>query len=195
VPEHTGSERPGGRTARTRGAVLGAVRELLNEPAAELTIPAVAVRSGVHPTTIYRRWRTIESLMLDVAVEDINVTSPVPVTGDLERDLATYVRHLLAAIRRQGHLAFFPLLLSAARQAATAEEAEQVTNIVGPRLSQFQAMLDAAGVTRIDAMRLVEIIIAPAYFWAQLGAPLDPDRDTARLVETALLACRDDHSR
>jgi AcrR family transcriptional regulator len=190
MPEHTGSERPGGRTARTRGAVLGAVRGLLNEPGAELTIPAVAARSGVHATTIYRRWRTIESLLLDVAVEDVNVQSPVPVTGDLERDLTTYVRHLLAAIRRQGHLAFFPVLLSAARQATTAEEAEAVTDIVGPRLSQFQALLAAAGVTRIDAMRLMEIIIAPAYFWAQLGAPLDPDRDTGRLVETALLVCR-----
>jgi hypothetical protein len=39
-------------------------------------------------------------------------------------------------------------------------------------------------------MRLVEIIIAPAYFWAQLGAPLDPERDTSRLVDTAVLACR-----
>jgi hypothetical protein len=128
--------------------------------------------------------------VLDVAVEDINVQSPVPATGDLKRDLTTYVRHLLAAIRQQGRLAFFPVLLSAARQATTAEEAEEVTDIVGARLSQFQALLDAAGVTRIDAMRLIEIIIAPAYFWAQLGAPLDPDRDTSRLVETALLACR-----
>lgn len=51
-------------------------------------------------------------------------------------------------------------------------------------------MLDAAGVTRIDGMRLMEIIIAPVYFWAQLGAPLDPDRDAGLLIETALLACR-----
>jgi AcrR family transcriptional regulator len=190
MPEHTGSGRPGGRTARTRDAVHDAVRGLLSEPGAELTIPAVAARSGVHATTIYRRWHTIESLVLDVAIEDINVQSPVPATGDLERDLTVYARHLLTAIRRQGHLAFFPLLLSAARQATTAEEAEEITDIVGPRLSQFQALLDAAGVTRINAMRLTEIIIAPAYFWAQLGAPLDPDRDTGRLVETALLACR-----
>jgi len=190
MPEHTGSERPGGRTARTREAVLGAVRGLLSEPGAELTIPAVAARSGVHATTIYRRWRTAESLVLDVAVEDISARSPVPATGNLKEDLTTYARHLLAAIRRQGHLAFFPLLLAATRQATTAEEARQVTDIIGPRLAQFQALLDAAGVTRIDATRLTEIIIAPAYFWAQLGAPLDPDLDTGRLVETALLACR-----
>jgi len=39
-------------------------------------------------------------------------------------------------------------------------------------------------------MRLMEIIVAPAYFRAQLGAPFDPDRDAFRLVEVALLACR-----
>jgi AcrR family transcriptional regulator len=187
MPEHTGSERPGGRTARTRLAVHDAVRGLLTEPDAELSIPVVAARSGVHATTIYRRWHTIESLVLDVAVEDVNVQSPVPATGDLEQDLTTYVRQLLAAIRKQGHSAFFEMLQSAARQATTAGE---VTGIVAPRLAQFQAMLDAARVTRIDGMRLMEIIIAPAYFWAQLGAPLDPDRDAGRLIETALLACR-----
>jgi AcrR family transcriptional regulator len=187
MPEHTGSERPGGRTARTRHAVHDAVRGLLSEPDAELSIPAVAARSGVHATTIYRRWHTIESLVLDVAVDDVSLQSPIPATGDLERDLTTYVHQLLAAIRQQGHLGFFPVLLSAVRQAATATE---VADIVAPRIAQFQALLDAAGITRIDGMRLVEIIIAPAYFWAQLGAPLDPDREAGRLVDTALLACR-----
>lgn len=186
MPEHTGTARPGGRTARTRQTVHDAVRELLGE-SDELTIPAVSARSGVHATTIYRRWHTIESLVLDVAVDDINVQSPVPMTGDLERDLTTYVRRLLASIRAKGQLAFFHALLSAARQA---ESVAEVSDVVQPRLAQFQGVLDAAGVTRIDGMRLVEIIIAPAYFWAQLGAPLDPDTDAQRLVETALLACR-----
>lgn len=35
-------------------------------------------------------------------------------------------------------------------------------------------------------MRLVELVIAPAYLWAQFGAPLDPESDTARLVDTVL---------
>jgi AcrR family transcriptional regulator len=187
MPEQTGSERPGGRTARTRQAVHDAVRDLLSEPGAELSIPAVAARSGVHATTIYRRWSTIDSLLLDIAVEDVTRSSPVPATGDLEVDLTVYVRQLLTAIRERGRLAFLQVLLSAAGQATARDDVEA---IVGPRLAQFQAMLDAAGATRIDAMRLVEIIIAPAYFWAQLGAPLDPERDAARLVETALLASR-----
>jgi AcrR family transcriptional regulator len=187
MPEHAGAERPGGRTARTQRAVHDAVRGLLGEPGAELSIPAVAARSGVHPTTIYRRWRTIESLMLDVAVEDVTRQAPMPSTGDLEQDLTAYVRQLLTGLRQRGRPAFFQALLAAAGQSASLDE---VSGIVQPRIRQFQAMLDAAGVTRIDGMRLIEIIIAPAYFWAQLGAPLDPDRDTRRLVDTALLACR-----
>lgn len=186
MPEHVGSERPGGRTARTCHAVHDAVRELLGE-SGELTVAAVAARSGVHATTIYRRWHTLESLVLDVAVEDLNIQSPVPITGDLERDLTGYVRRLLSGIRAKGQLTFFQALLSAARQA---ESAAEVWAVVDPRVAQFQGVLDAAGVTRVDGMRLVEIIVAPAYFWAQLGAPLDPDTDTQRLVETALLACR-----
>ncbi|GAB3555959.1 TetR/AcrR family transcriptional regulator [Spelaeicoccus albus] len=186
MPEHTGVERPGGRTARTRRAVHDAVRELAGE-SADVTVADVSARSGVHATTIYRRWHTIESLLLDVAVEDLNVRAPVPITGDLERDLMAYVRQLLASVRATGELTFLQALQSAARQADSVAE---VSAVVEPRVVQFQGMLDAAGVTRIDGMRLVEIINAPAYFWAQLGAPLDPDTDTQRLVETALLACR-----
>jgi AcrR family transcriptional regulator len=186
MPEQTGVDRPGGRTARTRSAVLAATRELLAS-GEEPTIAEVAARSGIHATTIYRRWRTIESLVLDVAVEAVTAESPVPASGDLEADLRRYVRQLLTAIRTRGQLVLFQALQSAARQAGSVDELEAV---IGPRVAQFQAMLDAAGVTRIDGMRLVELIIAPAYFRAQVGAPFDPDDDTDRLVDTALLAAR-----
>lgn len=183
VPEHTGNERPGGRTARTRRAVHDAVRALVAESDVELTIPAVAARSGVHATTLYRRWHTIESLLLDVAVDDLNAQHPVAATGDFAADLTRYVHGLLTSIRRSGQLAFFQAVQSASRQPDAAAE---VSALVEPRVAQFQELLDAAGVTAIDGMRLIELIIAPAYFWAQVGAPLDPDRDTSRLVETVL---------
>jgi len=98
-----------------------------------------------------------------------------------------YVHRVLAGIQRLGQSAFFQVLIAAARQASAPDE---VSTLIEPRLGQLQAMLTAADVTRVDALRLVDIIIAPAYFWAQLGAPLDPDHDTRRLVETALLTCR-----
>ncbi len=51
--------------------------------------------------------------------------------------------------------------------------------------------VDAAEVTRIDGLRIFDLVLAPAYLWAQLGAPLDPDESTARLVETVLTVARD----
>lgn len=186
MPEHSGVERPGGRTARTRQAVHDAVRQLLADPAAELSIPAVAARSGVHATTVYRRWRTIESLLLDVAVDDLNTRHPISITGDLEADLTRYVHNLLVGVRNAGQLAFFQAVRSAAGQTDSAAE---VSALVEPRIAHFQEMLDAAGVTRIDGMRLVELIIAPVYFWAEVGVPLDPDQATQRLVDTVLRVC------
>ena len=144
---------------------------------------AVSARSGVHRTTLYRRWRTVESIVLDVAVERLTDEFPVPATGDLRADLTEYVHHLLTSLRRAGTSTFLHALFAAA---ARAQELTDVTDVVAPRVRQFQAMLDAAGVTRIDGLRLVELVLAPAYFWAQFGAPLDPDQNTERLVATVL---------
>ncbi|GAA3597566.1 TetR/AcrR family transcriptional regulator [Kineosporia mesophila] len=179
----SGTTRPGGRTAQTRQTVHDAVRALLAEPGAELTIPAVAERSGVHATTLYRRWRTVEALLLDLAVEDVTLSSPVPATGIFRADLDTYVRTLLEDLRQPGNLALLRAML------ATANGPDGLADVglfIAPRLAQFQTMLTAADITCIDALRLVEIVIAPAYLWAQFGRPMDPAVDTERLVSTVM---------
>ncbi|MFB9926510.1 TetR/AcrR family transcriptional regulator [Amycolatopsis halotolerans] len=62
--ELPGTSRPGGRTERTRVAVLRATLDLLAEVGfTELTVEAVAERSGVHKTTVYRRWESREGLV------------------------------------------------------------------------------------------------------------------------------------
>ncbi|MCJ1714024.1 TetR/AcrR family transcriptional regulator C-terminal ligand-binding domain-containing protein [Microbacterium sp. M1A1_1b] len=183
MPEVAGSLRPGGRTARTREAVLNAVRETLADPAAELTVPGIAQRAGVHATTVYRRWQTIESLVLDVVVSDVRRSSPIPATGDLRADLTTYVDQLLTSLRGPHALGLLRALLAASR---SSPDPRTLAELVQPRVADFQAMLDAAGVTAIDGMGCIEIVIAPAYLWAQLGSPLDPAKDTERLVDTVL---------
>jgi AcrR family transcriptional regulator len=187
MPEHSGVARPGGRTARTREAVHRAARELLAEPATEVTMAAIAARSGVHPTTLYRRWGSVESIVLDLAVERVTEESPVPATGDLRADLRAYVHRLLTGLQLHGTSVLLQALIAAAAQA---REATDVTDIVEPRIRQFAAMLEAAGVTRIDGLRLVELVLAPAYMWAQLGMPLDPDESTERIVDTVMSVVR-----
>jgi AcrR family transcriptional regulator len=62
--------RPGGRSARVQASVHKAVHELLAEMnRAEVTIPLIAAKAGVTPSTIYRRWGELQALLADVAVE------------------------------------------------------------------------------------------------------------------------------
>ena len=85
TPSHT---RPGGRSARVRAAVHRAVEELLAEgPSEDVTIPLVAARAGVHPTTVYRRWRSLAELLGDVAGSRFSGDIVVPDTGTLRGDL------------------------------------------------------------------------------------------------------------
>src|SRR3954451_1606179 len=80
--------RPGGRSARVRAAVLqGALDELVERGYAELSLDAVARRADVHKPTVYRRWGTRESLVLELMRERAAQEVPVPDTGSLRGDL------------------------------------------------------------------------------------------------------------
>ncbi|GAA4655936.1 TetR/AcrR family transcriptional regulator [Arthrobacter cryoconiti] len=190
MPEHSGTDRPAGRTARTREAVHRAVGELLADPMAEVTMATVAARSGVHRTTLYRRWRTAESIVLDFAVERVTEESPVPATGDLRADLTEYVHRLLTTLQRTGTSSLLQALLAAAAQT---NDAVEIGDIMEPRVRQFQAMLDAAEVRRLDGSQLVDLVLAPSYLWAQFGAPLDPDAGTQRIVDAVLAVAQWKH--
>ena len=65
--DRTGNVRPGGRTARTRAAVLAAVvGELAEHGWDQVSVESVAQRAGVHKTTVYRRWGDKNTLVTDV---------------------------------------------------------------------------------------------------------------------------------
>ncbi|HET6705049.1 TetR/AcrR family transcriptional regulator [Amycolatopsis sp.] len=86
--EISGTKRPGGRTERTRLAALNATLELLGERGyTELTVDAVAERSGVHKTTLYRRWESAEGLVAAALLLGAEQDWAVPDTGSLEGDL------------------------------------------------------------------------------------------------------------
>lgn len=92
----TTGARPGGRSARIQQAVHDATRELLHEVARdELTVPVIAARAGVNPTTIYRRWGDLAALLSDVAADRFRQNDSPPSTGSLRGDLATWAEHFL----------------------------------------------------------------------------------------------------
>ncbi|KOU16238.1 MULTISPECIES: TetR/AcrR family transcriptional regulator [Streptomyces] len=88
--------RPGGRSARVQEAVHTAVRELQAELGrAELTIPLVAARAGVTPSTIYRRWGDLQELLSDVAVENLRPDTPPRAHGNLAADLRSWAEQFI----------------------------------------------------------------------------------------------------
>lgn len=88
--------RPGGRSARVQAAVHQAVRELQQEEAREdLTVPMIATRAGVTPSTIYRRWGDLSRLLADVAVEQLQPDSSPPDTGSYRGDIEAWLEQYL----------------------------------------------------------------------------------------------------
>jgi AcrR family transcriptional regulator len=145
----------------------------------------VAERSGVHLATIYRRWRTIQALVLDVAVEDLETSAPIVSTGDLRADLLAYARDLAAGVAAPGGLGFLRALMDSANDPETGSERTQL--LAGRRLDRFQEILDAAGATTMTPVDLVDNLLAPIYLRALLLVPIEPQGpDPERLVDNLL---------
>ncbi|MEU5719299.1 TetR/AcrR family transcriptional regulator [Streptomyces sp. NPDC020403] len=88
--------RPGGRSARVQASVHAAVRELEAEVGRDaLTVPLVAARAGVTPSTIYRRWGDLQELLSDVAVERLRPEAAPQDKGSLKSDLEGWAEQFL----------------------------------------------------------------------------------------------------
>src|SRR5215471_3951264 len=91
--------RLGGRSARVREAVLtAAFAELQEHGYSGFSIEAVARRSGVHKTTIYRRWPTREALLVYALDTRSDRETPIADTGSLRADLRQFGEMVLAKL-------------------------------------------------------------------------------------------------
>lgn len=92
-------QRPGGRSARVREAVLeAALSELGASGWGSLSVERIAERSGVHKTTIYRRWGGADQVALDALLNRGIEGIPSPDTGTLNGDLLALGRLVAATI-------------------------------------------------------------------------------------------------
>ena len=183
------ARRSGGRSARVRSAVHAAVTELLADPDTELTVAAVAARAGVHATSVYRRWGTLEALVLDVAVARVSDASPMPDTGNLRADLLAYAHQAARDLAEPDGLAFLRAVISTPQ--ATVETGPHPrpapeAGFLAARGAQIQAMLDRAagrGEPSLHYTDVLDVVLAPLYLRVLFG--LDGINDTylAGLVE------------
>jgi AcrR family transcriptional regulator len=190
----SGTVRPGGRTARTAAAAHDAVRGLLAERGREgLTMREVAARSGVHEATLYRRWRDVDTLVLDAATERITRESPVPDTGSLRGDLHGWAASVAADIVRPGGFALFETLARVDLTGTGGDDdvvrrREQAREYIARRYEQLAAAIERArtrGETAPEPADVLDRLIAPLYLRVGFGyRPADHDLDA--LVDDAL---------
>lgn len=94
--------------------MLDAARELLLEKGLEgFTVEAVAARSGVAKSTIYRRWASTHELLV-AALHQLIDTFPTPNTGSLRDDLLALYRASIPILASQGMRSVCAGMMSAA---------------------------------------------------------------------------------
>ncbi|AVT32444.1 TetR family transcriptional regulator [Plantactinospora sp. BC1] len=186
------ARRPGGRSAEVRRRVLDAVRDHLVEYGYDaLGIDAVAERSGVHRTTVYRRWRDVGGLLADVLVEGIGDDWRPPDTGSLEGDLLAVNAEVCAALTADPPVT--TALIAASFRSAPAADA--LRSFWADRYDRCAVIVHRA-VRRgeipagCDPRRLLVAATAPVYHELVL-LRTSPDREFAlRAARDAVTAAR-----
>jgi AcrR family transcriptional regulator len=154
--------RPGGRSARVRAAVHRAVEELATAgPAEPLTVPVIAARAGVHPTTVYRRWGSVGQLLADVATSRFSGDVVVPDTGTLAGDLERWMGDVATDLADPDVLALMRATIGSGPDGGCACAAD--------RREQLGAMIDrerARGGAAPDVDRAADMLLGPLYYRA-----------------------------
>lgn len=188
------SRRRGGRSARIRAAVIAAtLAELSDRGYSGVSLDGVAARAAVHKTTVYRRWRTKESLVLDAMLQQAARTVAVPDTGSLRGDLLELARRSVAiqtspageAVVRAvaGEAPGNPDMAAASRQ-FWAERLELDRTIVARARDRGEVG------PRTQSWPVIEMVLGPLYFRLLVtGEPIDDDF-IGGIVELVYAACK-----
>jgi AcrR family transcriptional regulator len=185
--------RPNPRRERSRQAILDATRELLAGGGVRtLTVEAVAARSGVAKTTIYRSWRDKWELALDAAMIDVLPTL-YEEPGDVGSTRDELLFFIGSVVRNLSRGPYGPAMQGLVSEIATDPSLSRAyrKRVIDPRLEQLRNVIDR-GIERgdlrpdTDVRLLHEFLLGPIFYRLLLsGQPLDRDLGD-RLVDGVL---------
>jgi AcrR family transcriptional regulator len=151
------------------------------------TVAGIAKRSGVHETTVYRRWVTRENLLVAALLDRSADAIPAADTGSTREDLLAMVRGVIAYVGSvEGTAVLRAALLPVddaygdAREAFWARRLEALSPVVTRGIERGDLRAD------IDTRLLLEMLVAPIHGRLLLtGEPVDDDF-AERLVNQVL---------
>ncbi|KOV85212.1 TetR/AcrR family transcriptional regulator [Nocardia sp. NRRL S-836] len=154
--------RPGGRSARVQEAVHAAVRDLETEAGrAALTVPQIAARAGVTPSTIYRRWGDLHELLSDVAVERLRPEAPPEDHGSLAADLEAWAEQFLDEMSSPPGRAY---IRDALLGDADGSNAGRCSAYAADQIGVILAQAAARGEDAPDAETVLDRVVAPMMY-------------------------------
>jgi AcrR family transcriptional regulator len=158
-------------------AIAATLAELAESGYSGLSLERVALRAGVHKTTLYRRWGSREDLVLEAMLERAGEHISVPDTGSLRRDLLELARTAAAN-------AATPEVAAMARAVAAESPRDSKLAEANRRFWAERLALDSVIVERAiergevaagtDPRRVIEALIGPIHLRLLLtGEPVD----------------------
>ena len=185
------------RVSRSRSAVIAATLDLLVERGiTATTIEAVAERSGVAKTTIYRQWNGQPALVLDAIGTTLDPPTD-PDTGTLRGDLLDLLGGLADALTTNRAAGLMPALIDAAERdpafaALHHREATQRHQVV---LTAIARGIDRGELTPdADPAEVLDMVAGPV-FYRRLVSSGAVDRAFAqRIVDRVVAAYANDRT-
>jgi AcrR family transcriptional regulator len=150
----------------TAAVLQSAFRLLVTRGLQNLTVAEVAAASGVHETTIYRRWKTIASLALDACLDGISSAIPAPDCGSLHADLVALVRGIIDLLEGPSGRALLDICRITEPDIVKAR-----ASFLSARFSATDIIFDRAAKRgewdpSLDRKVVIELLVAPIYLRA-----------------------------
>ncbi|MGE7371010.1 TetR/AcrR family transcriptional regulator C-terminal ligand-binding domain-containing protein [Neorhizobium sp. NPDC001467] len=167
--------RQGGRSARIQAEVHRSVHELMQEmDRSAITVPMIAERAGVTPSTIYRRWGDLSDLLADVAVAHMRPIADPDDTGALESDLEAFILQYAEEMSTRVGRDMLTDVLSGGNTAAI-----KCCAFTTRHLETLRARALARGEGELDVDLAIDLIIAPIVYHILFG-DREPSPDYCR---------------
>jgi AcrR family transcriptional regulator len=153
-----------------------AVEELIAERGRDrVTIPMIAERAGVNPSSVYRRWGDLPTMINDIATYRLDPARPLPQAPSLRENLTDWaleiVRHYSVPVN------------AALLRGGAASAGENESDCLRNRRAEATMLVDAAGESSpVTTDQVIDHLVAPIIYRV-IFSPWTVDEELAlRLV-------------
>jgi AcrR family transcriptional regulator len=179
------------RDEEVRKRILDSAAQLLEELCYdEITVDAIAERSGAGKATIYRWWPNKVAVLIEAFRERITRELPFPDTGDFRQDVRLQLQNFTEIIYRGRRGKVFRAFIAGAQADPEIAKAFR-ENWIRPRRAEARKLFEryiAAGTADpdLDPDLMVELVFSPLYYRLLTGWGEITPEYLDRLVDMAL---------